>query len=327
MIYEDSLNRAAGVAPASRMGRGRRGGGPSKKPRVKSKSRPRRSGRRSSRGLLLALMALSLWVWLGWRGSQTGGGASLARGAREEASRPLPRLKVEVLASYPHDSEAYTQGLLWHDHHLYESTGLNGRSSLRRVALASGEVEERKELPDELFGEGLERVGDQLYQLTWRAGLGQIWNLQTFERTGQFFYRGQGWGLCFNGKHLVLSNGSDVLSFRDPSTFSEVSRQSVRASGRRVRNLNELECVGDEIYANVYGSESIARIDGESGEVTAWIDASGLLSREERGTAEVLNGIAYVPERGTFLLTGKLWPKLFEVKFIEPPGGAIEGTP
>jgi glutaminyl-peptide cyclotransferase len=222
---------------------------------------------------------------------------------------------VRVVAVYPHDPEAFTQGLVWHQGALYESTGLYGRSTLRRVDLASGAVVRRVDLPPRLFGEGLALVGDRLVQLTWQEGLALVWGVERFERRGERRYQGEGWGLCHDGRRLVMSDGSGRLVFRDPETFAAVGELAVTVGGRPAERLNELECVGSEIWANVWGSGEVLRIDAASGRVTAVADASGLLSPLERAGTDVLNGIAHRPETGTFLLTGKLWPKLFEVAF------------
>ncbi len=229
---------------------------------------------------------------------------------------PKADLTVEVLSVRPHDAAAYTQGLLLHGRMLYESTGLYGESSLRRVDPATGEILHQVDLPAHLFGEGLARHGDRLVQLTYRSRTALVVGIQDFAPLGQFSYQGQGWGLCFDGEHFIMSDGSPVLTVRDPSTFEILDQIDVTHDGKPVIYLNELECVGDEVYANVYHSDRIVRIAKETGKVTADIDASGLLSKSERLAADVLNGIAYDPESETFLITGKLWPKLFEVRFV-----------
>jgi glutaminyl-peptide cyclotransferase len=221
-----------------------------------------------------------------------------------------------VVRSYPHDPEAFTQGLLLHKGKLYESTGLPGRSSLRRVDLATGRVEARIPLAYPLFGEGLALVGSHLYQLTWQDHRALVWDVSTFEKVREHYYGGEGWGLCFDGERLVMSDGSDQLVFRDPQTFAETGRVAVRHAGRPLRLLNELECAGGAVYANVWMQTAIARIDPASGQTTGWIDASGLLSAEEAQRADVLNGIASVPGSGRLLVTGKLWPRLFEVEIV-----------
>ncbi len=231
----------------------------------------------------------------------------------------VERLRVRVLGEYPHDRQAFTQGLLWHDGTLYESTGVHGQSTLRRVDLATGQLLQRLPLAQNYFAEGLERVGDQLVQLTWRSGTALVYDLETFRRVTSFHYQGEGWGLCFNGRELVMSNGSSHLTLRDPESFQVVERVEVTLEQTPLRWLNELECVGGVVYANIYQQDWIARIDGRSGRVTAVIDASGLLPNEERRQVDVLNGIAYVPERDVFLLTGKYWPRVFEVVFEPQP--------
>ncbi len=231
-------------------------------------------------------------------------------------SHRVDDLVPQVVQVYPHDARAFTQGLVYFDRGLFESTGLNGRSSLRRVNPDSGTVETRVELDASVFAEGLARVNDELYQLTWKNGLAFVWKLGNFERVREYHYPGEGWGLCYDGKRLVMSDGSDKLTFRDPRTFKETGSVQVVRAGQPVRNLNELECVEGTVYANIWETDYIARIDPGSGEVTGWIDAAGLLSPGERAATDVLNGIAHVPERNTFLITGKLWPRIFEVKFV-----------
>lgn len=226
-------------------------------------------------------------------------------------------MRARVIRALDHDRGAFTQGLVYHGGKLYESTGLHGRSTLREVDLETGEVRRKVDLPRELFAEGLARVEDRLVQLTWRSGKALVWSVDGFEQIAEHEYSGEGWGLCFDGERLVMSDGTAWLSFRDPETFERIGEVRVTRAGRPVRRLNELECVDGAIYANVWMNDSIARIDPDTGEVTGWIDASGLLSREDRaGDEDVLNGIAYVPETGRFLLTGKNWPRLFEVEFV-----------
>lgn len=239
----------------------------------------------------------------------------------------VARLRVRVLAVHPHDPGAYTQGLLWHEGAVLESTGRYGSSSLLRWELASGAVLDRLDLPPELFGEGLARVDRRLIQLTWREGRARIYDLDRFRFLSDVPYQGEGWGLCYDGRRLVMSDGSDRLTFRDPQTLAPLGELAVTLEGRPLSQLNELECRSEGIYANLWGRDEIVRIDPANGRVGAVIDASGLLTPRERAAAEVLNGIAYRPETGTFLLTGKLWPKLFEVELVaaphplQPPGG------
>ena len=240
--------------------------------------------------------------------------------ARDTAAQAAPAsLRTEVLASYPHDPTAFTQGLVLHDGTLYESTGLNGRSSLRQVELTTGKVLRRVDLAANLFGEGLALVGDRLFQLTWRDGIALVYDLASLTEKGRFTYSGEGWGLCFDGAQLIQSDGSQRLIFRDPATFAITRQIAVTQQGQPVKELNELECVGDKVYANIWTTDRIVEISKLNGSVTAVIDAGNLLSVAERhglASEAILNGIAYDPADGTFLLTGKLWPKLFRVRFV-----------
>jgi glutaminyl-peptide cyclotransferase len=199
---------------------------------------------------------------------------------------------------------------------LYESTGRYGESSLRKVDPRTGTVVHRVLLPHAYFGEGLALRENRLVQLTWRAETALVYALADFEPVGRLSYQGQGWGLCYDGTHFFMSNGTATLTLRDPETFEVVERITVTSKGEPVQSLNELECVGDSVYANVYRTNRIVRIEKATGKVTAVIDASGLLTPIEGLSADVLNGIAHDPESGSFLITGKLWPKLFEVRFV-----------
>lgn len=244
--------------------------------------------------------------------------------AKPTAKPPrAPELRLRVLRSYPHDPAAFTQGLLFLDGKLYESTGLFGRSSLRRVDLASGQVEQSVRLPDELFGEGLALVGQRLIQLTWKNRKALVWDLASLKKEAEYSYEGEGWGLCYDGRHLIMSDGTDKLTVRDPTTFAAQGELRVRLLGRPLPNLNELECSGDAIYANVWQDTHIARIDRVTGQVTAWIDAAGLLEPAEAASADVLNGIAAMPTTGHWLVTGKLWPRVFEVEIVAAAPGEV----
>jgi glutamine cyclotransferase len=228
-----------------------------------------------------------------------------------------------VLNTYDHDTSAFTQGLIWLDGALYESTGLYGQSTLREVELESGEVQRRVNLSDDYFAEGLELVNGQLIQLTWREGEAFVYDPATFERVDTYTYEGEGWGLCYDDRYLYMSDSTSYLSVRDADTFELIVRQAVTYNGSVIppRLLNELACVGDSIYANMWQTDFIVEIDKYTGEILAWIDASGLLDAATRDTlesGEVLNGIAYNPDSETFYITGKEWPLLFEVTF-EPP--------
>ena len=225
----------------------------------------------------------------------------------------------EILGVYPHDPEAFTQGLLLEDGRFYESTGLYGESTLREVVPETGEVLREVAVSPDIFAEGLTLVEDKLIQITWREGVALIYDRDTFEQTDTLSYEGEGWGLCYDGAALVMSDGSATLTRRDPATLAVLGATEVTLDGQPVTQLNELECVGDDVYANVWQTDTIVRI-ADSGQVTQEIDASSLLSDAERaglGPNAVLNGIAYDAEAETFFLTGKLWPKVLEVRFTK----------
>lgn len=229
-----------------------------------------------------------------------------------------PTLQPRLLAEYPHDSDAFTQGLVHFKGSFYESTGLRGRSSLRRVEPATGSVVRDVELAATEFGEGLARVGDRLIQLTWQEHVAHVYDLENFELTGDHAYDGEGWGLCFDGHRLVMSDGSDQLFFRDPESFELLGSQPVTDAGVSVTKLNELECADGLVLANVWMTDSIVVIDPKTGRVLQRVDAHGLLTDAEAASADVLNGIAHDETTGHFYLTGKLWPKVFEVELDLP---------
>jgi glutamine cyclotransferase len=231
-----------------------------------------------------------------------------------------PVQTVEVVTTIPHRPTAWTQGLVWDDGRLIESTGLQGQSTLAVVDPATGDADPVVAVDPALYAEGLALVDDRLIQLTWKDGVAPIYDAATLARTGEFTYDGEGWGLCHDGDRLVMSDGSADLTFRDPETFEETGRVTVSLDGEDVGQLNELECVGDRVYANVWHTDTILEIDAASGEVTTVIDASALAEQLEPPAVSaeaVLNGIAHDPEAGTFWLTGKLWPQLFEVRFVD----------
>jgi glutamine cyclotransferase len=229
-------------------------------------------------------------------------------------------MRVHVLRTLPHDTAAFTQGLLIHAGTFYESTGIQGQSTLRNVEIDSGKVLRQLSLGKMFFGEGLALAGDRLVQLTWTAHKAFVYDLFSFQKTGELTYAGEGWGLCFDGTQLVMSNGSEQLAFRDPQTFAVSRELAVTNAGKPQTRLNELECVGDLVYANVWTTDRIVAIDSKTGKVTAEIDASGLLTAEESDAADVLNGIAHDKRTGHFFLTGKYWPKMFEVEFVDAAG-------
>ena len=233
----------------------------------------------------------------------------------EYASPPPLVLSAEIVAIRPHDPDAYTQGLQWYAGQLFESTGLYGASSVREVDLANGEVLRRRDLPKVVFGEGLSLHRGDLWVLTWREGIAYVLDPASFAPKRSARYEGEGWGLTSDGTHLILSDGSSTLRFIEASDFTVVRRLRVTENGLPLRKLNELEYVAGQIFANVYGSDRIVRIDPKSGQVTASIDLKILRSHLPLPhQAEVLNGIAFDAATGNFLVTGKYWPKLFELR-------------
>lgn len=222
-----------------------------------------------------------------------------------------------VLHQYPHDSQAFTQGLVYLDGHLYESTGLNGQSTLREDDLESGRVVREVNVPSQYFAEGLTNWGSTLIQLTWKAHVAFVYDRATFRLLKTFHCPWEGWGLTQDGKHLILSDGSDTLYFLDPQTFREVRSIRVTANGRPVEQLNELEYIHGEIYANVWMTDKVARISPRTGKVLGWINLSGLLpSIEVRSRDAVLNGIAYDAAHNRLFVTGKLWPRLYQIQVV-----------
>ncbi len=226
-----------------------------------------------------------------------------------------PVCGFEVVNSYPHDSEAFTQGLFFADGFLYEGTGRRGQSSLRRVDLETGAVVLEQELAEDFFGEGIALHGERIVQLTWLSETGFVFEKSTFELLGQFEYEHEGWGVASDGRHLVVSDGTADLRIWDAETFEEVGRLQVHDDQGAVQGLNELEFVRGELLANVYSGDRIARIDPSSGEVIAWIDLTGLLDPRPDG-AGVLNGIAFDEIGGRLFVTGKNWPWLYEITII-----------
>lgn len=230
---------------------------------------------------------------------------------------PMPVLYAyEVITSYPHDPNAFTQGLQYVDGVLYEGTGLYGQSTLRRVDLESGTVEQQITLPDQYFGEGIVVLADHIYQLTWKSRVAFLYDRESFELVDQFNYPTEGWGLTFDGEDLLMSDGSATIVRRDPATFAEVGRFTVLEQGAPVNLLNELEYIEGELWANVWQTDEIVIIDPENGEVTGRIDFAGLLPAEDAAGADVLNGIAYDEEEERIFITGKFWPTLFEVQLV-----------
>ena len=230
--------------------------------------------------------------------------------------RALPVYGYSIVRTYPHDPDAFTQGLQYVDGVLYEGTGLQGRSSIRKVDLESGRVLQQRDVPKEYFGEGITIWQSELFQLTYQSGTAFVYDRSTFAPRRTFTYTGEGWGLTHDGKSLVMSDGTEFLRFLDPATFSERRRVRVTAGGMPLKNLNELEYVKGEVFANVWQTDQIARIEPSSGRVVGYVDLRGLLNPRESRSADVLNGIAYDAAGDRLFVTGKLWPKLFEIRLV-----------
>lgn len=241
---------------------------------------------------------------------------SISVGAPRAESRAAS-YGYRVLHIYPHDPKAFTQGLIYLNGYLYESTGLNRHSSLRKVNLQTGAVLQNYDLPAQYFGEGLTNWKNTLIQLTWKAHMGFVYDLRTFHRLRTFHFDGEGWGLTQDGVHLIMSDGSSSLRFLDPNTFQVVKSIVVSDGGVEVHDLNELEYIHGHIYANVWQTDLIAIISPQNGNVLAWIDLAGLRPASTRGDSDaVLNGIAFDSAHNRLFVTGKLWPKLFEIQLV-----------
>jgi len=253
-----------------------------------------------------------------------GAGALLACGACAGTvwyfarGRPMgpAQYTYKVVNAYPHDSKAFTQGLVFEDGRLYEGTGIEGQSSLREVELESGKVLRQVDLPPEFFGEGITILDDRIYQLTWKNQVGFIYDRKDFRLLSRFGYHGAGWGLTNDGRYLIMSNGTATLKFLDPKTFQVVREIHVTEGERSITDLNELEYIDGEIFANVWHVDRIARIDPESSRLNAWIDMKELLPCDRPHSDAVLNGIAYDRKDRRLFVTGKEWPKLFEVRIV-----------
>ena len=260
-----------------------------------------------TRLILVLVLALSCF--------QCKAGANGERPANTAANAVVPKYGYQIVNIWPHDSNAFTQGLIIVDGKLLESTGQEGRSSLRSIELETGKILKKVDVPVPYFAEGIAALNGKVYQLTWEHHLGFIYDLQNFQRVGEFNYDVEGWGLTTDGKSLILSDGSNRLRFIDPSSFRVTKTISVVDGNTPVRQLNELEFVQGEIYANIWHDDRIATIDPQSGRVTSWIDLTGLIPSSELPDPEaVLNGIAYDQANNRLFVTGKLWPRLFEIK-------------
>ena len=234
------------------------------------------------------------------------------------AADNIPVYRYKIVNSYPHDTHAFTQGLAFHDGFLYEGTGLQGRSSLRKVDLESGDVLKIIRLPNHIFGEGISLCNNRIIQLTWSSKVGFVYDRDTFVLLQKFSYATEGWGITSDGERLMMSDGSAVITFLDLEKFTEIGKIQVCDNNGPVERLNELEYIKGEIYANVWKSERIARIAPTTGKVTGWIDLEEILLQEGPiKPVDVLNGIAYDAEKERLFVTGKLWPKVYEIKLIE----------
>jgi len=244
---------------------------------------------------------------------------ALALAAAPASATTVARYDVEIVASYPHDPQAFTQGLYFKDGVLFESTGIEGASTLRRVRLETGEVLQKAKFPPNIFGEGIASVGGRILALSWQGGAGLIFDEKTLRQTGRFTYSGEGWGLASDGERLVMSDGTDELRFLDRKTLRETGRIKVSHKGKPLRNLNELEWIDGEIFANVWMTDYLVRINPKSGEVVGVIDAKILKAELGPMAAPdaVLNGIAWDAAGRRLFVTGKLWPKLFEIRLKE----------
>jgi glutaminyl-peptide cyclotransferase len=226
-----------------------------------------------------------------------------------------PIASIKVINTFPHDSESFTEGLVYHRGYLYESTGLKGKSSLKKIEIKSSKVTKEVKLDAEYFGEGIAILGNKIYQLTWQNQTGFVYDLSSFKKVGKFSYQGEGWGLATDGKVLFMSDGSSEISCIDPTSFATILKIKVLDGQLPVTNLNELEFVRGELWANIFMEDVIVRISPRTGNVLGWIDLSPLhLMLKKSGKRDVLNGIAYDPQGDRIFVTGKLWPKLFEIK-------------
>jgi len=245
-------------------------------------------------------------------------GGQAAQSGEEPAADSAPVYSYQVVNTWPHDGEAYTQGLVFHDGQLFESTGLRGSSSLRRVELKTGKVKKKIEVAREYFAEGLTIFRDKIFQLTWQSKKGFVYDLKKFKQEGEFSYEGEGWGLTHDGHSLILSDGTNRIRFLDPVSFQVQRTISVFDQGQPLTQLNELEYINGEIYANVWKTDRIVRIDPTTGKINAWVDMTGLHHQGPDDNMEnCLNGIAYDAEGGRLFVTGKRWPSLYEIRLVK----------
>lgn len=261
----------------------------------------------------MRFIAASVVLALAAMVAQPGANRMFVLTARQPLASTVTSQGYTVVRAYPHDADAFTQGLLYLDGFLYEGTGLNGRSSIRKVRLETGEVLQRRDIDPQHFGEGITILGDDLYQLTWQSGTAFVYDRATFARKRAFRYTGEGWGLTHDGTNLIMSDGTAYLRLIDPIDFREIRRIRVTSLGAPLDHLNELEYVRGEVLANIWLTDRIARIDPATGRVTGYVDLSGLLHPRDRREGAILNGIAYDAARDRLFVTGKFWPRLFEI--------------
>jgi glutaminyl-peptide cyclotransferase len=237
------------------------------------------------------------------------------------AQAAVPRFGYEIVHTYPHDPSAFTEGLFYLNGFLYESTGLEEQSTIRKVRLETGEVLQKLDIPGQYFGEGIVNWQGQIISLTWKSQLGFVFDLATFKQQRQFHYKGEGWALTRNDSEIIMSDGTPELRFLDPKTLRETHRVQVTLEGKPISNVNELEWVKGEIYANVWQTDFILRIDPANGQVVGIVNLAGLLKRKDivPGQTDVLNGIAYDAKGDRLFVTGKNWPKLFEIRLVAIP--------
>lgn len=278
-------------------------------PRSRQARRAQQARHPLARRLIFAALSLILAAIFYYGGPE--------RPTPQRAAAQIPVYGYHIVRVFPHDRNAFTQGLMYRDGFLYEGTGLNGRSTIRKVRLETGEVLEQHAVAAQYFGEGITDWGNGLLQLTWQSNIGFVYDLATFGVTRTFNYEGEGWGLTHDTSTLILSDGTSQLRYLDPSTFEEIGRYTVRDGATPVANLNELEYVRGEIYANVWQTDRVARIARSTGQVIGWIDLAGLLTDGDKTVpVDVLNGIAYDAAGDRLFVTGKLWPKVFEITLV-----------
>lgn len=271
-------------------------------------------------------LLLATLLMLGGCGSSGGSSGSGANGRAtatpiltQAPGNTVTQLSWSVAGAFPHARDAFTEGLLWDNGALYESTGIEGQSTLRKVDLQSGAVLQNVKLPNNIFGEGLALANNKLYQLTWQTKVGYVYDFPTFKKLSNFSYSNEGWGLTFDGTSLIQSDGTATITFRDPATFKATRRITVTRNGTALKNINELEWIDGKIWANVWQTDNIVVINPQTGVIESQLDMTGLLGAADRnGTEDVLNGIAYDATNKRIFVTGKYWPKLYWIRVDAP---------